>query len=137
MVPVKRYSQNKNMFMQVIQINWYGEINKHIFVYRERARRCFIQTIQQLFPNHKFKTSMLYTVLVCVCSVFWLLVKALHRLSLLLVKRSPEVTESKKTSSIISPSDYNQWHPDDSIWKELDAKHLSFYLRNSKKKQQK
>lgn len=40
-----------------------------LFVYCEQAWHCFIQTMQQLFSYHKFKMSVLYTALVCVCSV--------------------------------------------------------------------
>lgn len=40
-------------------------------------------------------------------------------------------------SGIISPCDYNQRHPNDGARIKLDAKHLSFYLRNAAKQQQK
>ena len=58
---VKRHSQKKNTFLQVIPIDCYCEVSKQAFVYCEDVWHFFIQTIQQLFSDHKFKMNMLYT----------------------------------------------------------------------------
>lgn len=68
MVTAKWCLENQNVFTRVNQINWSCEINKHIWILRA-SRHCFIHTIHQLFSNHKFITSILYTALACVCSV--------------------------------------------------------------------
>lgn len=107
-----------------------NDIVKYLHISWARLCHCLIPTIQQMFCNHKFKRSRLYTVLVCVRCVSDC--QAKHHRSLLLLQTAPQVSEGK-ASGVISPSDYNQCHPDDSIPKELHAKHLPFLLRKSVK----